>query len=369
VVSDATKKHREIFAYGLLGVAALYFISGLSLLFKSGDDLGGAGFTDKAALFGYLFTHPMLVIALFGAVALVTGWGENSKNAKTVVMVALGIAGVSLLFGVICWLSAFGADTGNFGVALAFNGVLGAGKVVGIFLGLAQLGFLGLVAFYSFTVFQTFPKPQRATQQQQQQGWGQQPQAGWGQQQGYDQGASQQGWGQQGYDQAAGQQQQGWGQQGYDQGASQQGWGQQQGYDQAAGQQQQGWGQQQGYDQGYEQGGSQWGAASTGANPGWGDQGAAPAEQQGQPASSWGQPEQSPSGWGSSPSTPSSEPPASATPASEETQIWAGQPEAGTSEPTPGQPTDPNATGEPSDDDERKDENPPQQGWWQQPSQ
>jgi len=355
VVSDATKKHREIFAYGLLGVAALYFISGLSLLFKSGDDLAGAGFTDKAALFGYLFTHPMLVIALFGAVALVTGWGENSKNAKTVVMVALGIAGISLLFGVICWLSAFGADTGNFG-AFTFNGVLGAGKVVGIFLGLAQLGFLGLVAFYSFTVFQTFPKPQRATQQQ---GWGQQPQAGWGQQQGYDQGASQQGWGQQ--------PQAGWGQQqGYDQGAGQQqqGWGQQ-GYDQAAGQQQQGWGQQQGYDQG----GSQWGAASTGANPGWGDQGAAQAEQQGQPASSWGQPEQTSSGWGSTPSTPSTESPATSTPASEETQIWAGQSEAGTSEPTPGQPADPNATGEPSNDDERKDENPPQQGWWQQPSQ
>src|SRR5207342_2281443 len=87
VVSDATKKYREIFAYGLLGIAALYFISGLSLLFKSGDDLGGATFSDKAALFGYLFSSPLLVLSLFGAVLLVTAWGENSKNAKAVVTV------------------------------------------------------------------------------------------------------------------------------------------------------------------------------------------------------------------------------------------------------------------------------------------
>ena len=82
MVSDATKKYREIFAYGLLGVAALYFISGLSLLFKSGDDLGGAGFADKSALFGYIFTHPLLVISLFGAVALATAWRTTARTPR-----------------------------------------------------------------------------------------------------------------------------------------------------------------------------------------------------------------------------------------------------------------------------------------------
>ena len=108
MVSDATKKYREIFAYGLLGVAALYFIGGLSLLFKSGDDLGGAGFADKSALFGYVFTHPLLVISLFGAVALATAWEDNSKNAKTIVRSPSGSARCRLLLALICWLAAFG---------------------------------------------------------------------------------------------------------------------------------------------------------------------------------------------------------------------------------------------------------------------
>ncbi len=367
MVSDATKKYREIFAYGLLGVAALYFISGLSLLFKSGDDLGDAGFADKSALFGYIFSHPLLVISLFGAVALATAWEDNSKNAKTIVLIALGIGALSLLFALICWLSAFGADTGTGG--FIFNGVTGAGKVVAIFLGLAQLGLLGLVEFYAFTVYQTFPKPVPAQHQQGQ--WGQQ-QAGWGQ--------AQQGWGQQqgGYDQ--GQAQQGWGQQqgGYDQGQAQQGWGQQQGgYDQ--GQAQQGWGQQQG---GYDQNASQWGAASTGAAPAWGDQSSSQAEQQGQPAASWGQSDPSttgqsagwgdqsaaapetPSGWGSPGSTP-------ATPAHEETQVWGGQTEGRTTpEATPGETAQPGEAGSSSEEERKDDDNPPpQQGWWQQPSQ
>jgi hypothetical protein len=348
VVSDAIKKNREVFAYGLLGVAALYFISGLSLLFKSGDDLGGAGFADKAALFGYVFTHPLSVLALFGAVALVTGWSENSNNAKTIVLVALGIGGISILFAVVCWLSAFGADSSG---RLIFNGVFGAGKVVGIFLGLAQLILLGLVLFYAFTVYQTFPKPARAQHQQGQ--WGQQ--AGWGQQQ--------QGWGQQqgGYDQ--GQPQQGWGQQqgGYDQGQPQQGWGQQQGgYDQ--GQPQQGWGQQQG---GYDPGASQWGAASTGgAAAGWGDQSATQAEHQGQPAASWDPSEQPATG--QAPASGLADP--SATPAQDETQIWSGRPDSGMPpEPAPGEPGQPGETGS-STEEERKDDDPPQQGWWQQPS-
>ena len=38
MVSDAIKKYRDMFAFGLLAVAVLYLISGVSLLVKSEDD-------------------------------------------------------------------------------------------------------------------------------------------------------------------------------------------------------------------------------------------------------------------------------------------------------------------------------------------
>ncbi len=359
MVIEATKRHREMFAFGLLGVAALYFLSALSLLFKSGDDLGGAGFADKASLFGYVFTHPVLVIALFGAVALVTGFGENSKNARSVVLTALGLGALALVFGVICWLAAFGAESAGLSV---FNGVVGAGKVVGVFLGLAQLGFLGLATFYAFTAFQTFPKPVRAQQQQ----WGQQP-PGWGQPGGYDQaqGAQQQGWGQQpaGYDQAP---PAGWGQQsGWSQQAQQ---AQQGGYDQA----QQSWGQPQGQSGGYDQAQQSWGQPP-------GQQGQPPA-QPAQP-STWGQADASAGSWGTpaaaswgeqaQPEDPPQGQPASSweelsTPVTtnepssdDETQVW----HSGDSEPAgPGDEVEPGGT-----DAEADDPRPSQQGWWQQP--
>lgn len=368
MVIDATKKHREVFAYGLLGVAALYLISALSLLFKSGSDLGGAGFADKASLFGHVFTHSILVISLFAAVALVTGFGENSRNARTVVLAALGLGAVALVFGLICWLAAFGAESNGLSV---FNGVVGAGKVVAVFLGLAQLMFLGLVTFFAFTAFQTFPKPVRAQHQQ----WGQQP--GWGQPAGYDQAHSppQQGWAQQpaGYDQAppAGwRQQAGWGQEqgpphaGYDQAqaAQPQGWVQpagqpQPGYDQA----QQSWGQQPGQ-QGQPAG---WGQSSPTAGS-WGEQAqSAPGGDgpQGQPASSWEQL-----------STPVTE---GESTSGDETQVW-----SSTAESAPGLASEPAEQWDARGDDDLdqgdsrsgadagdpdEDAPPPQQGWWQQP--
>lgn len=233
MVTESLKKSRDILAYGLLAVAALYLISALSLLFKSEDDVG-LDFSGKAAVFGHLFAHPLLVFSLIAALALAVGLGGASKNARTVALIALGIAGVALLLRLICWFSAFGADDG--GGADAFGGVLGAGKIVGIFLGLADLLLLGLTAWFAYTALQSLPKTSQSTA------------SGWGQQQGYA--------GQQGYGQPA------WGQQGSGY-SGQPGWGQQG----------QGWG-----------AGSGSGATAAG---GWGDQSQAQAEQQGQPASAW----------------------------------------------------------------------------------
>ncbi len=160
MVTEATKKFRDIFSYGLLVVAALYLLSGLSLLFKSEDEVGP--FTERAALFGHVFASPVLVLSLLGAVALAVGFGSQSLNARLIVTAALAIAAAALLFALISWFSGFGVDSGGFGLE-AFGGVLGAGKIVSILLGLAQLLALGLTAFFAFTTFQSLPKSSAKT--------------------------------------------------------------------------------------------------------------------------------------------------------------------------------------------------------------
>ncbi len=378
MVTDATKKFREIFAYGLLGVAALYVISGLSLLFKSQDSVGLA-FTGRAAAFGYLFDDPILVISLVVAVALVAGSGggevgrEASKNARAVVLAALGVGAVALLFAVISWLAAFGADELGSGGGGPFNGVFGAGKIVSIFLGLAQLGFLALGVFFALSVQRSLPQRIQAGQWGGQPGYGQpmqgygQQQQGWGQpNQGYGQPGQQPGWAQQ---PSNFQGQPSWGQ-GYPSGpptgatAAGPGWGQ-------PAEQQQSWGQpaeqQQSWGQPAEQ--QPWGQPAE-QHPAWGQ----PAEQQ-QP---WGQPaEQEPAAWGQ----PAEQHPAWGQPA-EQQPAW-GQPgedvsPSGTTSVNrpseePAAAADQGATD--GDDTDREDtdradsdEPPQQQGWWQRPS-
>jgi len=328
VVTEATKKFREIFAYALLGVAALYLISGLSLLFKSEEDFGVA-FAERAAAVGYVFAHPVLVLSLVIAVALVVGFGQASKNAKIVVLVALGIGAISFLFALISWFTAFGADSGLGGDF--FGGVFGAGKIVGIFLGLAQLVFLGLAVFFAFTALQGLPKSAPSNQWNQQQGYGQQ---------------------------------QGWNQ-------PHQGYGQQQSYGQ-----QQDWGQPQ---QSQQHAGGQEYIAGGGATASWGEQ--SQAGQQGQPASSWDQSSSGQSGWGQQQEQQPQQQP--------EQEAWGQQPEHQAEQPGWGQQPPAETTGEdqpgepavdetqqwtppdenpPAESQERRDEQPPQQGgWWQQP--
>lgn len=356
MVTEAIKKFRDIFAYGLLAVAALYLISALSLLFKSEDDVG-LGFSGKAAVFGYLFAHPLLVFSLIAAVALAVGFGEASKNARIVTLVALGIAAFSLLLGLICWFSSFGADDADLNSVGLFGGVFGAGKIVGIFLGLAQLLLMGLAAWFAYTALQSLPKTAGST-------------TAWGQSQGYAGQQGQQAWGQQGS--------------GY---SGQAGWGQQA----------QGWGT---------------GATAAGATAagGWGDQSQAQAEQQGQPASawtgsdqsysgpehgaysppvdpqqaqsSWGQPGQAgqpDQGWGQ-PETRQQQPQHQqswGTPAQPTAAGWR-QPEGasavdsaeGSAAERPAQPEQRDAaSSEPTDQESRSEGEPPPQGWWQQPRQ
>ncbi|MDP9318503.1 MAG: hypothetical protein M3O94_05400, partial [Actinomycetota bacterium] len=202
MVTDETRKYRDLISYALLGVGALYFIGALSLLFKS---TGGAGFATKSAFVGTYFEAPVPVVCLVVAVLLVTRFGELSTNARIVVLAALGIGGLDLLFAVITFFAQFGADAG-----FGFAGVGPAGKVVGVILGLAQLTFLGAACFFFYTAFQSLPAPAVAAPQPwvgdggfaqygapTQQAWGQPdqsyPQQGYPQQ-GYPQQGPSQGW-------------------------------------------------------------------------------------------------------------------------------------------------------------------------------
>jgi len=291
-VVSALTRFRDVFAFGLLGVAVLYLIGGLSLLAKSEDDLG-LGFTDRAAAFGYLFMHPLLIVALATAIGLAVGLGQPSRNAKPAVILALAIGGISFVVGLVSWFSAFGGE--DVGPAALYGGVLGAGKVVAVFIGLAQLIALGLVLLFGFAAFQVLPKPAPKPQQ-----WGAPQQYGWAQQQNWQQQGWQQpndpgAWGAPSPHQPAQQPvpQQSWGQPG-GQPQAQQSWGHP--AQQPPAPQQQSWGAAPGAQQ-------SWGQPP--AQPGWGQPQATPQQSWGQPPAqpadqSWGQPAGGPSdqSWG-----------------------------------------------------------------------
>jgi hypothetical protein len=172
VVTQAAKQYREQIAVALLAVAVTYLGCGLGLLFKGYDNApAGFDFADKSALDGYVFTHPVLVASLALAVLLVAVWGEPSRHARTIVLAAVGIGAVALVFAVITWIAAFSADENR---AFSFTGILGAGKVVGAFIGLAQIALLVLALFFAGMALQALPAPVRAAQ------WGPYAQPGWG---------------------------------------------------------------------------------------------------------------------------------------------------------------------------------------------
>lgn len=325
MIKDVTMKYRDVMAFGLLVAGGLGVIGSLSLLFKSGDDLGAGsvGFPEKSAIFGANFDSGLIVLALVGAVFLVTRFGDLSPNARIVVLVALGVGAIDLLFAFITFFAQFGADSNVIGQNYA--GVTGAGKIIGVLLGLAQLSFLVIGMFYVFTTFQSLPAPVAAPAPQwgSDQGFGQygapgqpapgqqrpgqpwqQPDPAPAQQTAAPQAAAPPAWDQPAWDQ------QGW---------AQQGWGQQP-------------------------------TTPAPPPPGTGYGWAAPAE----PQQSWGQP-----------AAPASAPAPGSAPTSDEAVVHeavAVGAEPATGEDTPGE-------GTPGEDKADEDETPPAQGWWQHPQQ
>lgn len=243
MVTDATKKLREPVAYTLLAFAGLLVLASLIRLF-----VGGAGFTAAAGGVQSTLTPPsfsalLLLVALAGAVWLVTeAGGERTPNARTVALAALVITGLALLIGLITAFAGFN-ETSTAGL-----------KIVGFIYALGGLALYGAAGLYILKNFQSLPAPVRAPKPGQFAPQGQQP---YGQQQ-YGQAAP---YGQQGgYGQPQGQPGQPQGQYGqYDQGQGQYG-----GYGAAAGAgavggyaagqgEQPQWPQEQGWNQGEQQ--------------------------------------------------------------------------------------------------------------------
>ncbi|WP_067821235.1 hypothetical protein [Actinomadura kijaniata] len=148
---EAVQRLREPAAWVLLGAAGLQLLAGLIALLAggvSGEIAGqevGSSFKSRALaeITGGFFTHTGQVLLVVLAVAL-SVWATETRQARTVVMGALGVLGGVALFGVVAWLSAM----------LVPSGLASAADKLAVFLyGAARLAVVGLAIWFVLTVF------------------------------------------------------------------------------------------------------------------------------------------------------------------------------------------------------------------------
>ena len=298
MVTESTKKLRELLAFVLLGVVAALILVSLSLLFK---DFGpGVEFSLKSALVQGDLVNPVYVLLLVAAVVMVTHLGEPTPQARTITIGAMAILGVMALLGLLTWISSLSVDDGSAGMGQlwGFGGLEGAEKVGGSFAMIVLLALIGAAIYFCLTTFQALPSTPKQNQQ-----WGAQQPGQWGGQMPPQQGA----WGgqpQQQWDSQPGAPQGQWGAQQ----PVQDQWGQPQPqqWDGESGAPQGSWGQPQEAPQ------HQWdGESQPPQQASWGQPQEAPREQpqwgqpqqwdgeSGAPQGSWGQPQESvPGQWG-----------------------------------------------------------------------
>ena len=157
VVTDATKKLREPVAYLLLAFVGVYALASLLGLFV-GDEFTSAARVVQGNLAAPGISGIALLLALAGAVFLVTEFGEPTPNARTVTLAALVLVGVLSLILLIAAIAGFSGD----GDALP--------KVVGFLYDVGGLALYGLVGFLILRTFQAMPAPAKAVGAQAAQG-------------------------------------------------------------------------------------------------------------------------------------------------------------------------------------------------------
>jgi hypothetical protein len=254
VNKDAVQRLREPVAFVLLASAGLQLLAGIIALLLGGGSEASGGFRFRAfnEITTGFFTQATVAGMLALAVALAVLGPAPTRQARTIVMGALGVLGGIALFGVLCWFGALLAPTSGTGTKLA-----------AFLYGTGRLAVIGVAGWFIFTVFQAMqPARPRGPAQTPQGGFGYQQEQFGQPQPGYEQQPGQQQVGQQQYGQQAAPQQQ-YGQGGYQQQPYQQAPQEQQapqpGYEQQYGQQsygQQQYGQQPGQQQ-YGRGGYQ----------------------------------------------------------------------------------------------------------------
>jgi hypothetical protein len=200
VNKDAVQRLREPVAWVLLASAGLQLFAGLIALFAGGgDNTGGFKFRAFNEITSGFFTQVAVAGLLALAVALVALGPVPTRQARNIVMGALGVLGGIALFGVVCWFASLMVDS-----ALA-----GGGLKLAVFLyGAGRLAVIGVTGWFVFSVYQAM-QPARP------QGPAQVPPGGYA---GYQQGQPAFGQPQQQYEQQYGQQpypQQGYQQQPY----------------------------------------------------------------------------------------------------------------------------------------------------------
>jgi hypothetical protein len=189
VVTDATKKLREPVAYLLLAFVGVYALASVLGLFV-GDEFTSAARVVQGNLAAPGISGIALLLALAGAVFLVTEFGEPTPNARIVTLAALVLVGVLSLILLIAAFAGFSND----GDALP--------KIVGFLYDIGGIALYALVGFLILRTFQALPAPVKTIGAHGQYAAGQ-PQFG-AQQSGYD--AGQYGGGQYGGQPYAGQQ-------------------------------------------------------------------------------------------------------------------------------------------------------------------
>ncbi|MFI0357220.1 hypothetical protein [Actinomadura sp. 9N407] len=226
---EAVQRLREPAAWVLLAAAGVQLFAGLiELVAGGGDNSGGFKYRAYAEISTGFFTQVSTVALVALAVALAAVLGPApTRQARNIIMGALGVLGGMALFGVVSWLASLLVD----------SRYAGGGEKLAVFLfGASKLAVIGIAGWFVFAVFQAMQPARPKGQAQMPQGGypdfgyqqGQQPQQQFGQpqpgqqygepqpgQQQFGQQASQPGYGQQPYQPGAEGQQapQGYGQQ------------------------------------------------------------------------------------------------------------------------------------------------------------
>lgn len=135
MVSEATKRYRELFAWAILA----YLLA--SLLFEFIALFVDRGFADNSALQYTEFVDPVVSGLLVLAVVLVSHVEAPTANARSVTLIALALVASLMLLGLVTWMAGL-ASVDVFGSA--------ASKMLGSLEFLLRLALMGAAGWFVF---------------------------------------------------------------------------------------------------------------------------------------------------------------------------------------------------------------------------